>query len=168
MQRRSFLRNAVCVGACASLFAPVREAWAAEPSAEGVVSLAFERLSAPTAPTSAAVLQLRVAPQQLATCDQALRVRAWFATDTATTAFDLASFGRQGASQRLRFTTDARRLVGFELGQGPGFDDCASVDACRATAADGAMLGPGKYRLSLLRDGQALAAVELDVSVAAA
>lgn len=168
MLRRSFLRNAACVGACASLFAPVREALATETSAEGGVSLVFERLAVHTSPTSTSALQLRVAPQQFATCDQALRVRAWFATDTATTAFDLASFGRQGASQRLRFTTDARRLVGFELGHGQGFDDCASVDACRATAADGATLGPGKYRLSLMRDGRALAAVDLDVSVAAA
>jgi hypothetical protein len=168
MQRRSFLRNAACVGACASLFSPVREAFAAGVAAEGAVSLRFERLAAQAAPADASSLQLRVTPQQFGACGQALRVRAWFAADEVTTAFDLASFGRQGASQRLRFTTDARRLLGFELGDGQGFDDCATMDACRATAADGAMLGPGKYRLSLLRDGQALAAVELDVSVAAA
>lgn len=167
MQRRSFLRNAACVGACASLFSPVREAFAAEAAAEGAVSLRFERLAAHAAPTPASSLQLRVAPQQFGRCDEAMRVRAWFATDGATTAFDLASFGRQGASQRLRFATDARRLIGFELGHGRGFDDCAAVDACRATAADGAVLGPGQYRLSLLRNGQTFAEVDLDVSVAA-
>lgn len=168
MQRRSFLRNAVCVGACASLFAPAREALAIDAAPEDAVSLAFEQLSAQAVPDSANVLQLRVAPQQFGACDEALRVRAWFATDAATTAFDLASFGRQGASQRLRFAADVRRLIGFELGHGRGLDDCASVAACRATTIDGAAIGPGQYRLSLARNGVVFAAIDLDVSVAAA
>lgn len=168
MQRRTFLRKAACVGVSASVFIPVCEALAMDAAPMGDVSMSFERLSAVAVSGSATFLQLRVAPRQLAVSDQAVRVRAWFATDAATTAFDLASFGRQGASQRLRFTVDARRLIGFELGHGQGFDDCKVLDACRATSADGAILGPGVYRVSLIRGGRTFAEVDFDVSAAVA
>lgn len=168
MQRRSFLRNAACVGACASLFSPLRDAFAGESAAPGQIVMKFEKLAATDGSAASPVLQVRAAPQQFAGSDDALRVRAWFAADRGATAFDLASFGRQGASQRLRFSTDVRRLIGFELGQGRHFDDCTTVSACRVDDAQATMLTPGAYRLSLMRDGQALAAVDLDVSAAAA
>lgn len=168
MQRRSFLRNAACVGACASLFSPLRDAFAGESAAPGQVELKLEKLAAADGPAASSVLQVRAAPQQFANCEDALRVRAWFAADRGATAFDLASFGRRGASQRLRFSTDARRLIGFELGQGRHFDDCTTVSACRVNDTYGKTLTPGAYRLSLMRDGQPLAAVDLDVSAAAA
>ncbi|HRG15954.1 MAG TPA: hypothetical protein PLB00_08150 [Pseudomonadota bacterium] len=168
MQRRSFLRNAACVGACASLFSPLRDAFAGESVAESAVVLKFERLSAHDVPVPASTLQMRVVPQQFGQSGDALRVRAWFVADGGATAFDLASFGRHGASQRLRFSMDARRLIGFELGRGRHFDDCAAVSACGVRADGDTALGPGAYRLSLIRDGQPFAAVDLDVSAAAA
>ena len=128
MQRRSFLRNAACVGACASLFSPLRDAFAGESAAPGQIVMKFEKLAATDGSAASPVLQVRAAPQQFAGSDDALRVRAWFAADRGATAFDLASFGRHGASQRLRFSTDARRLIGFELGQGQ-IDDPLSVRA---------------------------------------
>jgi hypothetical protein len=168
MQRRSFLRNAACVGACASLFSPLRDAFAGESAAPGQIVMKVEKLAATDGSAASPVLQVRAAPQQFAGSDDALRVRAWFAADRGATAFDLASFGRQGASQRLRFSTDVRRLIGFELGQGRHFDDCTTVSACRVDDAQATTLTPGAYRLSLMRDGQPLAAVDLDVSAAAA
>lgn len=168
MQRRSFLRNAACVGACASLFAPIERVFAANVAEAGDIDLTFERLASPDLDAAADALQMRVEPRQLVAMDEPLRVRAWFATDTGTRAFDLASFGRQGASQRLRCTTDPRRLIGFELGNGQGFDDCITIAACRASTIADAAVGPGRYRLSLRRDGQALATVDLDLGTAAA
>jgi hypothetical protein len=168
MQRRSFLRNAACVGACASLFVPIERVFAADVADTADVELTFERLASSDVNAAAEALQVRVAPRQLATMDEPLRVRAWFATDTGTRAFDLASFGRQGASQRLRFAADPHRLIGFELGNGQGFDDCTAIAACRASTFADATVGPGRYRLSLRRDGQALATVDLDLGTAAA
>jgi len=168
MQRRSFLRNAACVGACASLFSPLRDAFAGESAAPGQIVMKFEKLAATDGSAASPVLQVRAAPQQFAGSDDALRVRAWFAADRGATAFDLASFGRQGASQRLRFSTDVRRLIGFELGNGQGFDDCTTIAACRASTFADATVGPGRYRLSLRRGGQALATVDLDLGTAAA
>jgi hypothetical protein len=168
MQRRSFLRNAACVGACASLFSPLRDAFASDTAAPAKVELKFEKLASADGSAASPVVQVRAAPQQFAGSVDALRIRAWFATDRGATAFDLASFGRQGASQRLRFSTDVRRLIAFELGQGRHFDDCKTVSACRVNDTHGETLTPGAYRLSLMRDGQPLAAVDLDVSAAAA
>lgn len=168
MQRRSFLRNAACVGACASLFAPIERVFAADVADTADVELMFERLASSEVAVMPEALQMRVAPQQLATIDEPLRVRAWFATDAGIRAFDLASFGRQGPSQRLRLAVDPRRLIGFELGNGRVFDDCTTLSACRASMLADAAVGPGRYRLSLRRGGQALATVDLDLGAAAA
>ena len=169
MQRRSFLRNAACVGACASLFAPIERVFAADASAATrAVELTLECVEVGPRADAAVPMQVRVAPRLLVDLDESVRVRAWFATDEGVRAFDLASFGRNGASQRLRFTSETRRLIGFELGHGQQFDDCSAITACRALDDTGAALGPGRYRLSLHRAGAAIATVDLDVSVASA
>lgn len=168
MQRRSFLRNAACVGACASLFSPLRDVLAADVPVAGEVELKFDILASDPGSAATTSMQLRATPQAFAEMSEPLRVRAWFAGDDGLKAFDLASFGRQGASQRLRFQADPRRLVGFELGRGQHLDDCSPLSACRAVDGGGTAIGSGRYRLSLLRNGQAFAAVDLDVSVAAA
>ena len=168
MQRRSFLRNAVCVGACASLFAPIKDVLASEDGSTGKIGLKFEQLEIGDASSSAASLKVRVSPRQLAAADEPLRVRAWFATDSGVQAFDLASFGRGGASQGLRFHADTRRLLGFELVHGRALDDCLVAAGCTVQGAFSSGLGAGRYQLSVHRDGHDLAAVDLDVSSVAA
>lgn len=164
MQRRSFLRNAACAGTCASLFAPFEQVFAGAAAATRDIVLKLECLE--VAAPALAPMQLRVAPQQFAALSEPLRVRAWFATDAGAQAFDLASFGRQGASQRLRFTADTRRLIGFELARGQRHDDCASTSSCRALDNAGVALGSGRYRLSLRRGMDVLAALDLRLGVA--
>lgn len=168
MQRRSFLRNAACVGACASLFAPIEQVFAADAAASVDVDLRFDCLERGMRPDASASMQLRVSPQSFVDINEPLRVRAWFATEEGVHAFDLASFGRSGSSQRLRFVADTRRLVGFEVGDGQHFDDCSPLAGCRSFDPGGAAIGPGRYRLALHRNGERIAAVELEVSVATA
>ncbi|MBI2399241.1 MAG: hypothetical protein HYV17_15760 [Xanthomonadales bacterium] len=167
MQRRSFLRNAACVGACASLLAPVSRVFAAAPAPE--VSMRLDRVGDCSQPVATgAQLQLRVAPRVLQAQREPLRVRAWFATDAGAQAFDLASFGATGASQRLRLPVDPRRLIGFEAANGRVHDDCIATAACAASTGMGSALSAGRYCLTLCRDGVEIAAVDLDVGAVAA
>ena len=167
MQRRSFLRNAVCVGACASLFAPASRVFAAPSTEEFAMRL--DRVAESKEPVATgALLQLRVAPRVLLAQPEPLRVRAWFATDAGAQAFDLASFGANGASQRLRLPVDPRRLIGFEAASGRVHDDCVATAACAANAASGSLLSAGRYCLTLRRDGFDIAAIDIDVGAVAA
>ena len=160
MQRRSFLKNAACVGACAGLLSPVVEAIGVGQD-DARVDLRLERVDGPSEMRAdAAILQVRAVPVSLTAPPEALRVRAWFAGDTGPQAFDFASFGPAGTSQRLRFTVDPRRFVGFEAASGKRLDDCQSHSAC---SPDVAGLAPGRYRLWLSRSGRDIAAVDLQV-----
>lgn len=160
MQRRSFLKNAACVGACAGLLSPVVEAIGVGQD-EARIDLRLERVGGPSETRAdAAVLRVRASPVSLAEAPGTLRVRAWFASDSGPQAFDFASFGRGGSSQRLRFTIDPSRFIGFETASGKGFDDCRSHAACSPGTAG---LLPGRYRLWLSRSGRDIAAVDLQV-----
>ncbi len=167
MQRRSFLRNAACVGACASLLAPAARVLASAPAA--TVSMRLDRVAGCSQPVATgAGLQLRVAPRALVAQREPLRVRAWFATDAGAQAFDLASFGANGASQRLRLPVDPRRLIGFEAANGRVHDDCVATAACAASAGSGSVLSAGSYCLTLSRDGFDIAVIDIDVGAVAA
>ena len=160
MQRRSFLKNAACVGACAGLLSPMVKAIGVGQD-DARIDLRLERVDGPSeAQTDATILQVRAVPVSLAAQPDALRVRAWFAGDAGPQVFDFASFGPAGASQRLRFTVDPRRFVGFEVASGKRLDDCQSHAACSPSAAG---LAPGLYRLWLSRSGRDIAAVDLQV-----
>lgn len=168
MQRRSFLRNAACVGACATLMAPLSEAWAGDADAAAEVAMRLVRMGDARSAAGGSALQVRAAPVQFVAPPSTLRVRAWMATEAGPRAFDLATFASSGSSQRLQFALEPQRLLGFEAATGRGFDDCASVAACANHDAIGGGLQPGRYRLWLSSAGRDIAAVDLEVASAAA
>ena len=161
MQRRSFLKNAACVGACASLLAPLSEVVAAA-SDEAVTRLRLQRLPDAGLPELDAVglLQVRATPIALGALDETLRVRLWVASDAGPRAFDFATFARNGSSQPLRFLVSPRDLIGFDIAGGRHFDDCNTQAACDAGLTG---LAPGRYRLWLSRADADIAAVDLQV-----
>ena len=160
MQRRSFLRNAACLGTCASLLSPLAEAIVADP-ADAPIELRLECVDRTmVVSTQDGPLQVRAVPVAWAADLPSLRVRAWFASDAGPRAFDLASFGPGGSSQRLRFGVDPAHFIGFEAATGRGLDDCSTHSAC---TPDLAGLRPGRYRLWLSRAGRNVAAVDLQV-----
>jgi hypothetical protein len=168
MQRRSFLRNAACVGACASFLVPMSRAFANDARDQATsITMRMTRVS-DAAPVADGDLRLQVMPKPIASDTPSLRVRAWFATDAGPKAFDLASFTSGQASQRLRFTADPQRLIGFEAASGSGFDDCDSLASCSVQGMTDLSLRPGRYQLALQRADQDIALIDLDVSAAAA
>lgn len=160
MQRRSFVKNMACIGACATLMAPLSRAIASAP-ADADVGLRLELLESAGAAVSG-MLRVRATPVALTQPEQPLRVRAWVATDAGPRAFDFASFDRVRSSQRLRFMLAPGDLIGFEVASGRVLDDCSAQAAC------GASLAPGRYRLWLTRAGVDVAAVDLQVDARSA
>jgi hypothetical protein len=166
MKRRAFFANAA--GAAAGMFAPVRRALADDAALPRDHELTLDCLEARPCREDSVPLPWRVVPQARAAIAAPLRVRAWFITDTGIEAFDIASFGRVGASQRLRFVADPRRLAGFELGRGVRLDDCAAAAACLAPRPGDRWIGPGRYCLTLRQSARVVAVVDLDVGSAIA
>jgi hypothetical protein len=168
MQRRLFLRNAACVGACATLLVPLTRAFADNAGTpDETVSMRFTRVSDVNA-MAAGGTRVRVTPNALMSDATPLRVRAWFATDSGPQAFDIATFVRGNASQRLGFALDPQRLIGFQAATGKGLNDCETLATCSVHDIADLSLRPGQYRISLHRGGNAIATVDLEVSNAAA
>lgn len=161
MQRRSFLINAACVGACASMLAPLSEVVAAA-SGEAATRLRLQRLPDAALPALGAggLLQVRATPIALGALDDTLRVRLWVASDAGPRAFDFATFARSGSSQPLRFVVSPSDLIGFDVASGRHFDDCNAEAACDAGPVG---LAPGRYRLWLSSADADIAAVDLQV-----
>lgn len=165
MQRRSFLKNAACVGASATVLAPIARAAAAGRN-EPATRLRLERLPNSAEPTRIdGLLRVQATPVVLGALDETLRVRLWVASDAGPRAHDFATFARNGISQRLRFVVSPNALIGFEAASGQHLDDCSAQAACNAGLAG---LGPGRYRLWLSRADVEVAAVDLQVEAHAA
>lgn len=164
MKRRSFLKNAACVGVCAGLLGRAGSVLAGEVDGARLhARLQVEELQ-PVA--SAGLLRIEVDPASLVHADRALAVRAWFAGQDGPVAFTFASYRAGQLSSRLRFHADAGSLLGFDVVNDDTTLACAPSALCALPHATG--LQAGRYRLTIEREsaGNRVALGELQLMVA--
>lgn len=183
MQRRSFLKNAACIGACAGLMSAATRTFAADTSPQLALRLvkvtdAGLCVDAASCVAHLGRVQVRVSGVEKHADLAHVQLRAWFAGDAGQAAFDLASVGANGASSNLRFATHAERLISFEARStrnGAPAEVCSAQ--CLTTSVGGGQLAPGQYWLLLhgadtdvahYDDTAVLARLRLDVSLLAA
>lgn len=78
------------------------------------------------------------------------QAKLWFQTEAGPAAFELASFARTGASQRLRLLADSEKLLSLECMSG----DCTQATQLGTTAAGQGHLGLGQHWLVLHTRGE--------------
>lgn len=159
MQRRSFLKNAACVGACAGLFSLSPPTLAAgRPSAFAlnllkVIKADQSCINAAYAVPHFGPVQVRASEHWKDASMSNVLLRAWFVSDSGSKAFDFASVGKYGASSNLRFSTLAERIASFDARTLNATDlRPGAVSAqCLTTSHGGGFLSPGNYWLVLHR-----------------
>ena len=158
MQRRSFLKNAACIGACAGLasMSPPSLAAAGRAPALALNLLKVKNdqscVNAANALAYAGPVQVRASEHWMDAAMANVQLRAWFVSDSGSKAFDFASVNRHGASSNLRFSTLAERIASFDARStnAPLTSGRVPVSAqCLTTSRNGGYLGPGKYWLVL-------------------
>lgn len=178
MQRRSFLKNAACIGACAGLATAAPRAFAAaraKPLALTLLKVDTKGncVNAASCAPYQGDVQVRASAHWKDASLQRVDMRAWFAADSGSAAFDFASVGGNGASSNLRFATRAERLASFEVRSANSDTRGTSGAQCLTTSWGGGYLAPGNYWLVLHRGGslvnrpeqsEVVARVRLDVS----
>ena len=173
MQRRSFLKNAACIGACATLATVSPESYAAtRPKALALTLLQVDAagrcINAASGVPYQGAVQIRALKAWKDASIARVDMRAWFAADSGSAAFDFASLGRFGASSNLRFVTQAERLASFEVRSSSVNDirGASSASQCITTSWGGGQLAPGSYWLALHSTGALIENVEHEAVVA--
>ena len=183
MQRRSFLKNAACIGACATMLAPVERLLAA--SRSNAYALTLLKLDEARGCVNAASctpfigdVRIRTSGAWTAASMQQVVMRVWFASDSGSRAFDFASAGANGKSSEFRFLARAERLASLEAKSVSKSDTRGPSSAQYITTSrDGGYLAPGRFWLVLHSDkvvvsrhdqSEVLARVHLHVTEATA
>lgn len=155
MQRRTFLHTAACIGACATLLAPAARVFAA--SRARPYGLTLLKLDETRGCVDAAICTPFIGDVIIRTSGlwkapelPQFVMRAWFAADGGSRAFDFASAGAFGKSSEFCFNARAERLHRLEAqASSKGSVRGAASAQYQATSKNGGYLAPGRFWLVL-------------------
>jgi hypothetical protein len=155
MQRRTFLNTAACIGACATLLSPATRLLAASPSRP--FGLTLLKLDETLGCVNAAICTPFIGDVSIRTSGlwktpalQNFVMRAWFAADGGSRAFDFASAGASGRSSDFSFNVRAERLTHLEAHASGRNDIRRPASASYVTTSPhGGYLAPGRFWLVL-------------------